>query len=101
MLGSSSTINRLGMATPSGERQPERERDAAARRRVHVDRAAVIADDALDDRESEPAAVRLGGEAGNEELRALFRREPRAVVGDDDLRALVASLRTHGDVTRG
>src|ERR1051326_7053124 len=71
MLASSSTIRMLGtlcppLQRPPFQRQPHDEIGAAAGHARDLDAPPVVRDDALDDRQPEPAAVRLGGEAGHE-----------------------------------
>src|SRR5215831_11448322 len=93
MLASSSTIRMLGIVSLPSLRlgssvwsvrlggNLDHERRAAPRGTVDLDRAVVIGDDALDDREPEPGAVRLRREAGHEQLRALLLAQARSVVG--------------------
>src|SRR5262249_24762404 len=56
-------------------------------------RAAVLAHDPLDDRESEPAPRGLRGETRLEQVRALLARKPGAVVGDHDFDGIAVAAR--------
>src|SRR4029453_15380642 len=95
MFASSSTISRVGMASGSSQGEADAEGRAARRRGVDRDGAAVLVDDALDDREAEAAAVGLGRVAGHEEARLLLGVEPRAVVGDNELERAVEDGGVH------
>ena len=58
---------------------------AGSRGGVDRDRALMIADDPLDDGESQAAALGLGGEAGDEQMRALLGIDPGTLIGDREL----------------
>src|SRR5688500_15283169 len=66
MLCSSSTTRTRASAMAA--RDPEREGAATARRRLDVDLAAVILQDAVNEGQSETAAARLGGEERLEDV---------------------------------
>src|SRR6185295_9631147 len=91
MESSSSTTSTLAMR----ELDPER---GSAGRRVVPDRAAVILDDALRQRQAQPDAVLLGGDEGLEHLRAQLRGDARAAIGHRKAGAALA--RPHPDLQR-
>src|SRR5437867_6564344 len=100
MLAWSSTISRLGMSGgPGGERQPNAEHGAGSGSGLDRDRAVMIADDPLDDGESQPASLGLGGEPGYEQLRALLAIESGTVVGDRDCHHVTVDTRRDRDPT--
>src|SRR5947207_7966552 len=94
MLASSSTMRMLAISGLRLRGDLDHERRAAPRGGVHLDRAVVVGDDALDDREPEPGAVRLGGEPGHEQLRALLLVEAWSVVADGEEQRV--AVRGHG-----
>src|SRR5439155_7302319 len=71
-----------------GEREHDPEARSARRRGLAGDVASVVADDLLGDREPETEPRLLGGEEGQEDLRALVGRDPGPVVVDEHLDAL-------------
>src|SRR5438093_9839660 len=98
MLASSSTIRRLGMSGgPGGERESNAEHGAGSRGGLDGDRAVVITDDPLDDGESQPASLGLGGEAGDEQMRALPGIDPGALIGDRELQQVTVDSRRDHD----
>src|SRR5215470_8928071 len=88
MLRSSSTTRTRvsGMA-----RQGEGEGGAEAGRAAHVDLAAMLLDDPVNQREPEPRPLFLGREERLEEMGQIARRDAFARVTDRDLEALAAN----------
>src|SRR5688500_10822147 len=94
--GSSSTIRMDGISARQLDREPR-----AARRVVgDLDAPAVLRHDPADDREPEPAAAQLGRVIRKEELLALRRRDPGAVVGHDNPHEVVGRVVPGLDVDR-
>ena len=60
-------------------------------RAPHVDLAAVLLDDPVDERESEPGPFRLGGEEGLEDVGDVGGGDPVAGVAHRDLERLAAN----------
>src|SRR5882762_10374382 len=73
MLCSSSTTSTRVSATDRGE--AEGEGAAGARRRLHVNLAAVLLHDPLHEGEAEPAAVEFRGEEGLEDVTEVLARD--------------------------
>src|SRR5438552_18866249 len=63
----------------------QRDRRAEAWRAAHVDLAAVLLDDPVDERESEPGPLRLRGEERLEDVGQVVGPDALAVVGDRNL----------------
>src|ERR671931_2218968 len=83
MLCSSSTTRTRVSATDRGEAEGE---DAAgACRRLHVDLAAVVLHDSVDEGQPEPAAVGLRREERLEDVRKVLTRNALAGVADTHL----------------
>src|SRR5439155_3401487 len=94
----------LSGATRSGtplrvrpDRQPQREARAAAGRRVHLDRPAMLLRNAVADAQSEPGAFadRLGGEERIEDPPADLRVDALAAVDHVDRDATLLASRPH------
>src|SRR5882762_10471596 len=96
MLCSSSTTSTRVSATDRGEAEGE---DAAgARRRFHVNFAAVLLHDPVNEGEAEPAAVGLGGEEGLEDVTEVVTRDTLAGVADAHLEAATHDARRHAQL---
>src|SRR5467141_474297 len=79
---------RSGMAG----RQAEGERRAEARGAADVDLAAVLLDDPVDEGESEPGPLRLGGEERLEDVGQVVGPDAFAAVGHRDFQAVTNDL---------
>src|SRR3989475_5563117 len=86
MLRSSSTTRTRVSGIAGGQR--DRERGPEARRAAHVDLAAVLLHDPVDEREAEPGAPGLGGEERLEDGGAVVRRDAVPAVGYPHLQLL-------------
>src|SRR5438105_6582112 len=80
MLRSSSTTRTRVSGIAGGQRH--RERGPEAQRAPHVHLAAVLLDDAVDEREAEPGAPGLGGEERLEDVGEVVRCDPVSAVED-------------------
>src|SRR2546425_6459919 len=93
MLCSSSTTSTRVSATDRGEAEGE---DAAgARRRLHVDLAAVVLHDPVNEGEAEPAAVGFRGEEGLEDVTEVVERDALAGVGHPHLEPVAHHAHRH------
>src|SRR3989442_7783665 len=91
MLRSSSTTRTRVSGIAGGQR--DRERGPEARRAAHVDLAAVLLHDPVDEREAEPGAPGLGGEERLEDLREAVPCDPVPAVGHPHLQLLARCRR--------
>ena len=82
-------------------RQPDAKEAALAEMALDFERAAVIADDAVADREAQacPFADRLGREEGLEDVRQVLGTDPAAVVFDLDQDSVSPSGRVRTSIT--
>src|SRR6267143_4977339 len=93
MLCSSSTTSTRVSATDRGKAEGE---DAAgARRRLHVNLAAVLLHDPLHEGEAEPAAVEFRGEEGLEDVTEVLARDALSGVAHAHLEPVAHHLRRH------
>src|SRR5205085_7681948 len=81
--GSSSTMRMVGFIWTASARQLDCKTSTARRVVPHVDAAAVLGDDAANDRQAEAAAAALGRVVRQEQLLALRGRNTGSVVRDD------------------
>src|SRR5438477_7412463 len=96
MLCSSSTTSTRVSATDRGEAEGE---DAAgARRRLHLDLAAVLLHDPVNEGEAEPAAVELRGEEGLEHVTEVLARDALAGVAHAHLEPIAHHPCRHPDL---
>ena len=77
-----------------GERKPDRHRRSRADAALHLHRAAVLLDDAVDDGEAEARALLLRREEGVEDAREVLGRDAGARVRDGDLDLAAAANRS-------
>src|SRR5688500_18993845 len=82
-------LGRLARLRRAG--QEHREGRALARGRAHLDRARVLVDDPLGDRQAEAGAAGLGGEERDEQLLQLVARDAVPLVAEADLGELAVA----------
>src|SRR6267378_7493694 len=96
MLCSSSTTSTRVSATDRGKAEGE---DAAgARRRLHVNLAAVLLHDPLHEGEAEPAAVEFRGEEGLEDVTEILARDALTGVAHAHLEPVAHHPRRHPEL---
>src|SRR5437870_2141645 len=94
MLRSSSTTRTRVSGIAGGQR--DRERGPEARRAAHVDLAAVLLHDPVDEREAEPGTPGFGGEERLEDVGEVVRRDAVPAVGHPRSEEHTSELQSRG-----